>query len=88
MDTIVICSGGLDSVSLAHKVAAEHRLRGLLSFDYGQRHVKEVEYAAACAKRLGVPHKVVISRPWAPPCRDRPSPTMSPCPTGIMPRRR
>ncbi|WP_422025100.1 7-cyano-7-deazaguanine synthase QueC [Roseovarius sp.] len=59
MDTIVICSGGLDSVSLAHKVAAEHRLRGLLSFDYGQRHVKEVEYAAACAKRLGVPHKVV-----------------------------
>ena len=59
MDTIVICSGGLDSVSLAYKVAAEHRLRGLLSFDYGQRHVKEVEYAAACAKRLGVPHKVV-----------------------------
>lgn len=59
MDTIVICSGGLDSVSLAHKVAAEGRLRGLLSFDYGQRHVKEVEFAAACARRLDVPHKVV-----------------------------
>lgn len=59
MDTIVICSGGLDSVSLAHKVAGEGTLRGLLSFDYGQRHVKEVAYAAACAKRLGVPHKVV-----------------------------
>lgn len=59
MDTIVICSGGLDSVSLAHKVAAEQNLRGLLSFDYGQRHVKEVEYAARCAERLGVPHKVV-----------------------------
>ena len=59
MRTIVICSGGLDSVSLAHKVAAEHELAGLLSFDYGQRHVKEVEYAAACARRLGVPHKVV-----------------------------
>ncbi|QFT80395.1 7-cyano-7-deazaguanine synthase [Roseovarius sp. THAF27] len=59
MDTIVICSGGLDSVSLAHKVAGEGTLRGLLSFDYGQRHVKEVEFAAACARRLGVPHKVV-----------------------------
>lgn len=59
MKTIVICSGGLDSVSLAHKVAGEDTLKGLLSFDYGQRHVKEVEYAAACAKRLGVPHQVV-----------------------------
>ncbi len=59
MKTLVICSGGLDSVSLAHKVAAEHTLCGLLSFDYGQRHVKEVESAAACAERLGVPHKVV-----------------------------
>ncbi|WP_428515720.1 7-cyano-7-deazaguanine synthase QueC [Roseovarius sp.] len=59
MDTIVICSGGLDSVSLAHKVAGEGTLRGLLSFDYGQRHLKEVEFAAACARRLGVPHKVV-----------------------------
>lgn len=62
MDTIVICSGGLDSVSLAHNVAAEHTLRGLLSFDYGQRHAKEVEFAAACARRLGVPHKVVDIR--------------------------
>ena len=56
---IVICSGGLDSVSLAHKVAGEGTLKGLLSFDYGQRHVKELAYAAACAARLGVPHKVV-----------------------------
>jgi len=59
MKTIVICSGGLDSVTLADKVATEHRLRGLLSFDYGQRHVKELESAAACAARLGVAHRVV-----------------------------
>lgn len=62
MDTIVICSGGLDSVSLAHKTAAERRLAALLSFDYGQRHVKEVESARACAARLGVPHRVVDLR--------------------------
>lgn len=49
MKTIVICSGGLDSVSLAHMVAAKHELLGLLSFDYGHKHRKEVTFAAACA---------------------------------------
>ncbi len=62
MKTIVICSGGLDSVSLAHKVAAERELVGLLSFDYGQRHSKELDFAAACAERLGVPHRIVDLR--------------------------
>ncbi|MGG7516685.1 7-cyano-7-deazaguanine synthase QueC [Allorhizobium undicola] len=59
MKTLVVCSGGLDSVSLAHKIAAEQTLIGLLSFDYGQRHRKEVEFAALAAKRLGVPHQVI-----------------------------
>jgi 7-cyano-7-deazaguanine synthase len=59
MKTIVICSGGLDSVSLAYKVAAEHELVGLVSFDYGQRHKKEVDYAARAAVRLGVPHDLI-----------------------------
>ena len=62
MKTIVICSGGLDSVSLAHKVAAEHELVGLISFDYGQRHKKEVEFAARCAQRLGVPFDLIDMR--------------------------
>jgi 7-cyano-7-deazaguanine synthase len=62
MDTIVICSGGLDSVSLAHRIAAEERLRGLVSFDYGQRHAKELDYAARCAARLSVPHRVIDLR--------------------------
>lgn len=62
MKTIVICSGGLDSVSLAHVVAQEGNLHSLLTFDYGQRHVKEVEYAASAAKRLGVPHNVIDIR--------------------------
>ena len=62
MKTIVICSGGLDSVSLAHRVAAEHDLLGLLSFDYGQRHRKELDFAAACATRLNVPHQIIDLR--------------------------
>lgn len=63
MKTLVICSGGLDSVSLAYKVAAERSLSGLISFDYGQRHRKEVEFAARAADALGVPHQLVDMRP-------------------------
>lgn len=59
MKTLVVCSGGLDSVSLAHRVAAERDLIGLLSFDYGQRHRKELGFAALCAERLGAPHQVL-----------------------------
>ena len=62
MQTIVVCSGGLDSVSLAHRVAAEGNLMGLISFDYGQRHRKELDFAAAAAKRLGVFHQVIDMR--------------------------
>lgn len=62
MKTLVVCSGGLDSVSLAHKVAAEQELAGLLSFDYGQRHSKELDFAGLCAQRLNVPHRIVDIR--------------------------
>ena len=62
MKTIVICSGGLDSVSLAHMVAREKHLTRVVSFDYGQRHLKELDYAARCAQRLYVPHDVIDMR--------------------------
>jgi 7-cyano-7-deazaguanine synthase len=57
--TLVVCSGGLDSVTLAHRVAAEGLLIRLVSFDYGQRHRKELDYARACAQRLGTGHDVL-----------------------------
>jgi 7-cyano-7-deazaguanine synthase len=59
MKTLVVCSGGLDSVSLAYKIAAEADLVGLISFDYGQRHKKELQFAALAAARLSVPHHVI-----------------------------
>lgn len=59
MKTIVVCSGGLDSVTLAYKVAHEHNLHSLISFDYGQRHKKELDYAARTARDLGVKHHIV-----------------------------
>jgi 7-cyano-7-deazaguanine synthase len=57
--TLVVCSGGLDSVTLAHKAAAEHCLIHLVSFAYGQRHAKELAFARSCAARLGVAHDVI-----------------------------
>ncbi len=59
MRTLVVCSGGLDSVTLSHKIAAEQTLIHLVSFDYGQRHSKELESARRCANRLGITHDVI-----------------------------
>ncbi|WP_172332104.1 7-cyano-7-deazaguanine synthase QueC [Mangrovicoccus sp. HB161399] len=59
MKTTLVCSGGLDSVSLAHVLAAAGDLSRIVSFDYGQRHRKEIDFAAACARRLGVPFHLV-----------------------------
>lgn len=59
MNTIVICSGGLDSVTLAYKISKEQNLTRLVSFDYGQRHKKELDFAALCAKNLDVPHSII-----------------------------
>lgn len=57
--TAVLCSGGIDSATLAYKVAAERRLDRLISFDYGQRHRREIEHAARIAAALGTRHDVV-----------------------------
>ncbi|SMG21857.1 7-cyano-7-deazaguanine synthase QueC [Paracoccus sp. J56] len=62
MKTLVVCSGGLDSVTLAHMVAARGELSRLISFDYGQRHRKELEFAVATAWQLEVPHHVIDLR--------------------------
>ena len=59
MKTLVVCSGGLPSVTLAHKVVAERTLTRLVSFDYGQRHRKELGSARAYPLRLGVPHGII-----------------------------
>ena len=59
MSTLVLCSGGLDSVTLAYKVHAEGNLSYLLSFDYGQRHKKELNFAEKASLALGVPHEII-----------------------------
>src|SRR5215470_4543109 len=42
---VLIVSGGMDSCVLAHYYAAAGFTLHLLSFNYGQKHVKELAYA-------------------------------------------
>ncbi len=61
--SVVIYSGGMDSFTLLHHVIDEHdgdtSKVAALSFHYGQRHKKELDYAAREAQRLGVAHQIV-----------------------------
>jgi 7-cyano-7-deazaguanine synthase len=57
---VVLLSGGLDSATAAAWAKAEGRDLYALSFDYGQRHRKEIARAKAVAKALGArEHKVL-----------------------------
>jgi len=56
---ISIVSGGLDSVTLAHHIDSLGFDQHLVSFDYGQRHKKELQFAKRCADRLGAKHSIV-----------------------------
>lgn len=59
MKAIAIVSGGMDSVTLAYLLASQGHALHLLSFDYGQRHLKELDYARRCAAKLGVQYDVI-----------------------------
>lgn len=56
---VLIASGGMDSTVTAYELAQQGSALTLLSFDYGQRHVKEVEFAALIAERLSATHEIV-----------------------------
>jgi len=56
---VAIVSGGLDSVTLAHLLHAEGYALHLLSFNYGQRHKKELAFAEHCASRLDARYDVI-----------------------------
>jgi 7-cyano-7-deazaguanine synthase len=58
MKTIAVISGGLDSaVLLYHLLAAGDEVLAF-SVNYGQRHVRELEQAAALARRRGLRHEI------------------------------
>lgn len=62
---VVIYSGGMDSFTLLHRARTAGYEVHALSFNYGQRHVRELECAETVCNALGVPHKVVDMSPMA-----------------------
>ena len=58
--SVVLLSGGLDSVTVLAVAAAQGQRVHALSFDYGQRHVVELASAARQAQRFGaVAHETI-----------------------------
>jgi 7-cyano-7-deazaguanine synthase len=56
---VVIFSGGMDSFTVLNKTIKNGDDVYALSFNYGQRHVKELESAREICAKLNIPHKIV-----------------------------
>ena len=60
MNVVVLCSGGMDSVTALYWAAREHVVSAVVSFDYGAKHnPRELPFAAEHAARLGVRHETI-----------------------------
>lgn len=59
MKVVSLLSGGLDSTVLAYYLNKKGFEINALSFNYGQRHSKELELAKFTAQRLNLNHKIV-----------------------------
>lgn len=64
MKAIILLSGGIDSAVVLAYAQNEGRECYAISFDYGQRHRVELEYAAKLAQIYSVPHKVLRLTTW------------------------
>ena len=57
-DSILILSGGMDSVTLLYD--CQERIALAISFDYGSNHnAREIPFARMHCERLGIPHLVI-----------------------------
>ena len=60
MKVVVLCSGGMDSVTALYSAAREHTIVAAISFDYGAKHNhREIPFAREHAAKLGVRHELV-----------------------------
>jgi 7-cyano-7-deazaguanine synthase len=63
MKVVVLCSGGMDSVTALHWARRQHAVHAAVSFDYGSKHnPRELPFAAVHAADLGVRHETVPLR--------------------------
>jgi 7-cyano-7-deazaguanine synthase len=54
---VVLCSGGMDSVTALYAAAKDHSVMATLSFHYGSKHNdREIPFAKWHSEQLGVPH--------------------------------
>lgn len=59
MKILFILSGGLDSTTALYELKKEHEIIEVLTFDYGQRHRREVDSARKICELLNLPHRVI-----------------------------
>lgn len=60
MKVTLVLSGGLDSTVMAYKAKFErYDITSAVSFNYGQNHKKELEFAALTCKKLGIKHHII-----------------------------
>lgn len=56
--SIVLFSGGIDSTTALYWALRRKKNISALTFDYGQRHLLEIELAQRLTARLKIPHKI------------------------------
>ncbi len=56
---VIILSGGLDSSTMAYYYKEQGYQLLCVSFNYGQKHLKELSSAAVIAEQLGASHKII-----------------------------
>ena len=56
---LVVYSGGLDSYTLLNKAMSAFEKVEAITFNYGQKHKIEIEYAKAACEKLGIAHEIV-----------------------------
>lgn len=59
MKAVLIFSGGLDSTTLLYKLLAHGYQVDALTFNYAQRHKKEIDCASVITKKLDVAHHII-----------------------------
>ena len=59
MKGAIILSGGMDSTTLAYNLKRQGYELEAISFDYNQKHKKELECAKTTCKKLGIEQKII-----------------------------
>ncbi len=60
MKVVVLCSGGMDSVTALHWARRQHAVVAAVSFEYGAKHgAREIPFATEQSAGLGVKHEVL-----------------------------